>query len=234
MKKSLVFLVLLFFLIAVTKSLSAQMFFKIGTGYGVGTQKMLLETVYGTSYSENIYGSFGGNLGMFLAGGYEMNEYVDFEIDLGYQHGQVKSINMGAFFGDKTYVGRLIYLGPSFIFKTSINENFSPYGKLGVFTGLPLSKVIVGGSEKKFKGGVPIGFKGALGSVYNIGDTFKLFAEVYHQSMVYKPTRRKELNGDVYRFKDKIDVPTPSNHELTHHFFSFGALGVNLGIKIIL
>jgi hypothetical protein len=227
------FIVLIVLGVLLSVQVKAQLILKAGAGYGAGTQKLLLENVYTTTYAENVYGSFGGNLGVNLSAGYEVNQYVDFEFDFGYQHGRTKEIDLG-FFGYKTYVGRLIYLGPSMVFKTSVSDKVSPYAKLGLFTGLPLTKVIVGGTEKKFRGGIPIGYKGALGLDYNLGNSFKIFTEVYHQSMIYTPARRRELNGDVTRLRDKIDVPTPSKQELKHHFFSFGALGVNAGIKIII
>lgn len=233
MKKILLSVLSLFVFLLLSSNITAQIIIKVGAGYGAGTQKMLLESVYSGSSAENIYESFGGNLGLFLAGGYEINQYVDFEVDFGYQHGRIESIDLGIL-GSKTYVGRLIHIGPSLVFKTSVNENITPYGKLGVFTGIPLTKVLVFGSEKKFRGGLPFGYNGALGFDYNFSDTFKLFAEVYNQSMIYKPTRRKETNGTVVKFKDEIDIPTPSNQELSHHFFSFGAFGINLGVKIVL
>lgn len=233
MKKIFLSVLSLFVFVLISGNVNAQIIIKLGAGYGAGTQKMLLESVYSGSSAENIYESFGGNLGLFVAGGYEINQYVDFEVDLGYQHGRVEAIDLGIL-GSKTYVGRLVHIGPSLVFKTSVNENITPYGKLGVFTGIPLTKVLVFGSEKKFRGGLPFGYNGALGLDYNFGDTFKLFAEVYHQSMIYKPTRRKELDGTVVKLKDEIDIPTPSNQEISHHFFSFGALGLNLGVKIVL
>lgn len=233
MKKGLVFLMMLVFLIVVTKSLSAQMFFKVGTGFGVGTQKMLLETVRPITNPENIYASFGGNLGLFIAAGYELNQYVDLEIDLAYQNGRNVAIDNGLL-GSKTYVGKSIHIGPSLVFKTAVNENITPYGKLGVYSGIPLIKILEGGNEIKYKGGLPLGFSGSLGADYNFGDSFKLFTEVYHQSMIYHPNRTKDINGNVVKFKDKLDVPTPADHMLAKQFFSFGALGINLGIKIIL
>ncbi|HKM92285.1 MAG TPA: outer membrane beta-barrel protein [Prolixibacteraceae bacterium] len=230
MKRNLVFLVFIIAMMGALPSYS-QLYFKAGAGYGAGAQKLLLETQYAATYTENVFASFGGNFGVDLAAGYELNQYVDFEFDLGYQNG--RSVTVNQVFSYKTYVGRLIYLGPSLVFKTSINKNISPYGKLGLFTGLPLTKVIVGGTEKTFRGGIPLGYNGALGAVYNLSETFKVYIETYSQSMIYRPTRRRELNGDVVKFKNKLDTPAPSNQELTHHQFSFGALGINMGIKIV-
>jgi opacity protein-like surface antigen len=62
---------------------------------------------------------------------------------------------------------------------TSVNEDLSPYAKLGVTTGLPLTKVLVGSDEKKFRGGFPLGYNGAIGTDYNISSNVKVFGEIY-------------------------------------------------------
>lgn len=219
-------------LVVASNQVSAQLMIKAGAGYGAGTQRLLLETVTGAGYVENINGSFGGNLGLNLGVGYELTRFIDLEFDMGYQHG--RSIAADQPFLYKTYIGRLIYLGPSLVFKTAIDEDLSPYGRLGVFTGLPLTRVLVGGTEKRFTGGIPFGYSGALGLDYALVDNLKFFTEIYSQSMLYKPTRRRELDGTVVKFSDKLSTPFSANQEMKHHLFSFGALGINVGFKIII
>lgn len=213
------------------QSASAQLYFKAGVGYGSGTQKLILGEAYNMSQRENIYASFGGDIGLYVGAGMQLNDFMDFEVDLGYQNGRSKSVNNMYF--EKTYVGKLIYINPSLVFRTSVNEDVSPYAKLGVFTGLPLTKVLVNSDEKKFRGGLPLGFNGALGADYNVNNTIKVFGEIYHQSMIYKPKKRKELDDTVVGFKDQIDDTTPDDVELVHHLFSYGALGVNVGVKVL-
>ncbi|MBN2262785.1 MAG: porin family protein [Prolixibacteraceae bacterium] len=234
MKKIVLSVLPFFVFVLLSSNITAQTIIKVGAGYGLGTQKLLLENVTTLSGPENIYASFGGNAGFFLALGYELNQYIDFEFDFGYQQGDNKFIDSGLPSSSKTYIGHLLHFGPSLVFKTSVSENLSPYGKLGVFSGLPFTKEIIMGTENKFKGGFPFGYNGALGLDYNFADTFKIFAEVYSQSMVYKPTRLKKLDGSVIKFKDKLDLPTPNDQELSFNTFSFGALGLNIGVKIIL
>jgi opacity protein-like surface antigen len=211
-------------------SVWANIFVKGSLGYGLGTQKLLLEEAYTLSNTKNIYGSFGGNLGLTLGAGLELNKHIEFGADLGYQHG--RSVTASSTYYDKIYTGRLIMLSPFLTFRTLIEDNITPYAKLGVFTGLPLTKVDVNSQVKKFRGGLPFGFNGALGLNFNAMDNMKFFAEIANQSMIYKPTKRKEPNGTVVRFKDELPYSAPSGEEMSHHFFSFGALGINIGIKI--
>lgn len=212
-------------------NLSAQLFFKAGVGFGAGTQPLIIGEAYTTSEKENIYASFGGNLGFYIGAGLQLNDFMDVEVDLGYQNGRSESVIDP--FSSRTYVGKLIYLSPSLVFRTSVNDDLSPYAKLGFTTGLPLTKVLVGSEEHKFRGGFPFGYIGAVGVDYNISRNVKVFGEIYHQSLIYKPKKRREFDGTVYKFKDKIAYPEPDKTELVHHIFSYGALGLNIGLKLI-
>lgn len=209
-----------------------QFFIKGGAGYGLGVQKLIMGEAYTSTTTENIYGSFGGNWGFYLGGGMELNKFIDFEVDLGYQNG--RSVTVPNTFLSRTFTGRLIYFTPSLSFKTAIDENISPYAKFGLLTGLPLTKVNVSDEDKRFSGGFPLGVTEAIGLNFNATDNLKFFVELTHQSMIYKPTKRREADDIIVKFKDKLPYPEPSNQEITHHFFSFGAVGLNLGIKIVI
>lgn len=211
---------------------SANLFIKVGGGYGLGNQKYLLEQIYNSPNTENIYASFGGNLGFFAGVGIDMNEHIELGADLGFENG--RSISTSSFFYDKTYTGRLIYLSPSLTYKTILEEDFTPYARLGIFTGLPIMNLDVNGDLKKFRGGFPLGYNGAIGSNYNISDNIKLFGEIYSQSMLYTPSKRKESGGGVVQFTDVLADNAPVSTEIRHHFFSFGAIGINIGLKIVL
>jgi hypothetical protein len=232
MKKLVVILSVFCSILLISTKANAQFFIKAGAGYGLGIQRLILDQSYTTTSTENIYGSFGGSWGFYLGGGVELNKFVDLEADLGYQNGRSVMVENG--FNSKNFTGRFIYFNPSLTFKTAIDENISPYAKIGIITGFPLMKVIVYNEEKKFRGGIPLGVNEALGLNFNATDNLKFFVELYHQTMIYKPTKRKEANGTVVRFKDELPYPEPSGEEIAHHFFSFGAVGLNLGIKFVL
>jgi len=209
-----------------------QFFVKGGAGYGLGVQKLILDQAYTSTTTKNIYGSFGGSWGLYLGGGVELNKFIDLEADLGYQNG--RSVTVPNTFLSKTFTGRLIYFTPSLSFKTAIDENISPYAKIGLITGFPLMKVAVSGEDKKFRGGIPLGVTEAIGLNFNATDNLKFFVELAHQSMIYKPSKRKEADGTIVKFKDELPYPEPKNEEITHHFFSFGAVGLNIGIKFVI
>src|SRR5574344_121327 len=154
---------------------------------------------YTSTTTENIYGSFGGNWGFYLGGGMELNKFIDFEVDLGYQNG--RSVTVPNTFLSKTFTGRLIYFTPSLSFKTAIEENISPYAKIGILTGLPLTKVTVSDEDKRFSGGFPLGVTEAIGLNFNATDNLKFFVELTHQSMIYKPTKRREADDTIVKFK---------------------------------
>jgi hypothetical protein len=232
MKKLVTILSVLFSVMLTSPETYAQFFIKAGAGYGLGVQKLILDQNYTTTSTENVYGSFGGNWGFYLGGGVGLNQFVELEADLGYQNGRSVMVENG--YPPKNFIGRLIYFNPSLSFKTSIDENFSPYAKIGLITGFPLMKAIVYNAEKKFRGGIPLGVTEALGLNFNATENLKFFVELYHQSMIYKPTKRKEADGTVVLFKDTLPYPYPANEEMSHHFFSFGAVGLNLGIKFVL
>jgi hypothetical protein len=232
MRKLVVILSVACLMLVANVNVKAQFFAKAGIGYGLGVQKLVLDEAYTAALTENIYGSFGGNIGFYLGGGVELGKYIDLEADLGYQNG--RSVIVANSLYTKTFTGRLIYFSPSLSFRTAIDENISPYAKVGLITGMPLSKVNVYGEDIKFKGGIPLGVNEALGLNFNATDNLKFFVELYHQSMIYKPTKRKEANGDIIKFTDQLPYPVPNGEELHHHFFSFGAVNLNIGIKFVL
>jgi hypothetical protein len=232
MKKIIAVLTVTLSVLLASSNVDAQFFIKAGVGYGLGFQKLLLDQAYSTSEMENVYGSFGGNLGFYLGGGMELNKFIDLEADLGYQNGRSVRVENG--YNSKEFTGRFVYFNPSLSFKTSIDENFSPYAKIGILTGIPFMKLNNYDGDKKFRGGFPLGINEALGLNFNATDNLKFFVELYHQTMIYKPTKRKEADGTIVKFKDALPYPYPANEEMSHHFFSFGALGLNLGIKFVL
>lgn len=228
MKKLVVILSITFLTLVLSSGAYAQLFLKGGVGYGLGVQKLLLGDAYTTNTTENVYGSFGGNWGVYLGAGFAVNKYVDFGADLGYQNGRIVTVGSGSF--SQTFTGRLIYFNPSLTYKTLVENDFSPYAKIGILTGIPLMKVF----DNKFRGGFPLGVNEALGINFKASDNLNFFVELYHQSMIYKPMKRKDSDGTTTKFTDSLPYPVPSNEELAHHFFSFGAIGLNLGIKFVL
>lgn len=209
-----------------------QLLIRVSGGYGLGTQKLIMDELYTNTTTENVYGSFGGGWGLTIGTGLELSKYLDFGLDLGFQNG--RTVVVPDTYYPETFTGRLISFSPSITFKTDINNNYTPYARIGLLTGYPLTKINRYNSDKKFRGGFPLGGNAAAGVFLNATDNLKIFAELAYQTMIYKPTKRIEADGTVVKFKDVLPYPTPSNEEIIHHFFSFGALGINIGVKIIL
>jgi len=232
MKKLALILSINFFILLTSSGVYAQLFLKGGVGYGSGVQKLLLGDAYNANIDENTYGSFGGDWGFYIGGGFAVNKYVDFEVDLGYQNGRYVMVGIGPY--SKNFTGRLIFFSPSLTYKTLVENDFSPYAKIGIITGLPLMKVTVNNLDNKFRGGIPLGVNEALGLNFKVSDNLNFFAEITHQTLIYKPKKRKNSDGTTTKFTDSLPYPVPANEELAHHFFSFGALGLNLGIKFVL
>ena len=188
MKKIAAILSISFFILLTSTGVYLQLFLKGGVGYGFGVQKLLLGDTYAANIDENIYGSFGGNWGFYLGGGFAVNKYVDFEVDLGYQNGRYVMVGSGLY--SKNFTGRLIYFSPSLTYKTLVENDFSPYAKIGILTGLPLMKVTAGNLDNKFRGGIPLGVNEALGINFKASDNLNFFFEITHQTLIYKPTKR--------------------------------------------
>lgn len=208
----------------------ARLTIKTGIGYGVGTQPLLLEQAYTTSSVKNIYASFGGNLDLKLGAAIYLNDLLEVGADLGFQSG--RSVFVDQLLYDRNYVGKLISFHPALTFNVPTNSDLEPYARLGIFAGFPLLKVISGSEEDKYKGNIPVGYSGALGFNFPTSDSFSLFAELFHQTMIYKPGRIKEFDGNVIRLRDEASLPVPNNQRLSSQFFSFGAMGLSFGIKV--
>jgi hypothetical protein len=233
MKRSIINLVIAMLLFVTTASAEDQLLLRISGGYGLGVQPVLLGQAYTATTTENVYGTFGGGWGFTLGAGLELSKYIDFGIDLGYQNGRSVVVEESAY-SIKTFTARLITFSPSLTFKTDIDNIYTPYARIGLLTGYPIINLNVSNSDKNFSGGFPIGVTEAIGTYVRISDYIKLFAEINHQTMIYKPTQRVEEDGTIVKFKDRVPYPEVANEEITHHYFSFGAVGLSIGVIIIL
>lgn len=217
-------------LVCLPLAMFGQLTIKTGVGYGLGTQPLLLEQAYTTSSVENIYASFGGNVDFRLGAAMYLNDYLEVGADFGFQNG--RSVFVDQLISDRNYVGKLISFHPALTFNVPTNNDLEPYARLGLLAGFPLLKVISGSEEDKYRGNIPVGYSGALGFNFPMSDTFSLFAELFYQSMIYKPGRIREFDGTTIRLKDETSLPVPENQRLRNQFFSYGAMGLGFGIKV--
>ncbi|NLJ06376.1 MAG: porin family protein [Sphingobacteriales bacterium] len=209
---------------------SQSFFIKGQAGYGLPTQKQIIGVYYATTYDENIYGSFGGGINISAALGYFTKSHIGFEALLGYSTGQKVTVP-GML--TKEFRGSLISVSPSMIFIMNNEKKVNPYLKAGFLTGLPLMKLTVGGTDvKHFRGGIPFGYNGSLGIRIKVLEPVSIFGEIYHASLVWFPRSRKESDGTVVKFYDKIDYPYPSGQEPLHHTFPYNSTGINLGLLL--
>lgn len=227
------FFALAFVFISVVQSEANDVVIKAGAGYGAGIQRLTLES----TTTQNFLGSFGGNFGVYAGCAVAINEHVELGVDAGFQSG--RTIKISEY---KSYTGRFAYISPSLTFNVLVDEPITPYARVGLLTGKPLVKsnltsvstssenIVKSTTSNKFKGHIPFGFLNAVGANYNISDSFKLFAEITHQSMLYKPRKIKDENGATTKFSNNV---TNSSSELAHYVFSFGAVGINAGIKVV-
>ena len=233
MKRNLL-LVAALFTISLTYS---QFYAGLSGGYSLGATPRVNGTevkLYDSGVREttNIYGSYGSGFNGTLKFGYCFNEHVGAEVSFGYLNGsdQTKAdVNMPAY---KIETNAIAY---SRMYRTSLSLvykiNIGLYGRFGALFPLggktavkasdervvpiyyPGSDMLIGKAnvateyEMEIHGAPTIGFAGALGYNYILGDNFSLFAEIEYLGLAIKSN-----DAEYVKYNQKIEKILPPEY----------------------
>ena len=196
-----------------------------------GTEVKLNGSSLSTS---NIYGSYGEGFNGTLKLGYFFNEHLGAELNLGYLHGadQTKADVKVPVYGMETNAiaySRVFRSTLSLVYK--INNGL--YGRFGAYIPLG-GKTVVEANDRRAVEGIPIqhpetgevigygvanvatdyemeihgtptiGFAGALGYEYSLGDNLKLFGEVEYLGLAIK-----SKDAEYVKYNQKVDLHLP-------------------------
>lgn len=259
MKKLLVICVLL--LCSVSWAAAQSPYVRFNAGYSLGTASEYLgsEIEAGGNITEK-YGSLGQGVNSGLGVGYYLNEHVAAELGFSYLLGRKYEFKQVNNTGTRTdnMTGRGLFFIPGLVLSTDFEADVAPYARVGLIIALPsiLTEeesvstlpgvgTLTSENKERHHGGLSLGFSGALGIQYKLGDNLALFGEAQFNALSYRPSkweikeskvngqdnldRIKVTKGDyVYEYK----ANNSKDNERVGFALPFSSIGINLGLKI--
>jgi hypothetical protein len=249
MKKLFILITLLLFAV----SLNAQMYIKLGGGYGTS---LTSQEIYSTSTSSSItynYGSFGAGFNFGGTFGYMLNKNIGIELSGNYLLGKKydnPGITLMTSTLDEKFYGNAFSITPAFVMATALDKQWTLYTKIGAVFAFPqvfqennYTATAPSGPSgmDKFKesGSMALGFAGAVGANVMLNKTFGIFFEINGIGLNYSPSTVE--NTDVATGHTKIPtktynetVNTSDVNVLPSVRRQFSSIGASLGISILL
>jgi opacity protein-like surface antigen len=203
MSRANVLLLLALCLILGTTAGFAQGFYvSVNAGYGLGAGTQTIGTNHTSTAtatsSEGVYGSLGEGFKFGASAGYMFNE--NFGVELGFSYWLGKSFESTYKTPDMTQTSKWSSWGivavPSVVISANLKP-VNPYARFGLVLGLLNPKDEVGRVENgnnmdaatEDRGGLAVGFAGALGIVVPTGGAVDFFAEAVLHSVTCSPSK---------------------------------------------
>ncbi len=198
--------VILFISIISTHLLNAQegLYLGLNGGYGFQAGNQTLGVNQNNSTLTAINGSFNQGLNLGLNLGYNFSKYLGADLSANYLIGSSinSSTNSGGTQRNQKFTSSFIFISPALTISPGF-DRINPYAKFGPSIGigsLNLNTTSTTGSSKsesdeKFTGGIPIGFRAAIGANYSLSENLKLNFEVFNVNMSYAPTESELIKA---------------------------------------
>ncbi len=201
--------------------------------------------------------NLGSGLNYGASFGFNYNKYLGAELTVSYIKSESEVYYKAPNFIESfTFNSKMLQIKPSLMFSAGL-EKVNPYIKFGLVLGtgsINTSRFSQGpaiSNQKNYikDGGLAVGYTGAFGIDYNIGNNLALTLDANFINLVYHPKKQTQTveitNGvddlntlTIYglqtEYSDEIDTslfdPNAPRKQVTPSF-SFGSFGFNLGVK---
>lgn len=175
-----------------------------------------------TNASKSIKGSYGAGLNVSGAFGYTLSENIGLELGISYSAGKEYRVTSNytdtrldvfksSTYESETSKARAVLFTPMLKFITH-KRNLTPYFLIGpVFGKINFNRAMVRSTEEndftttevrntKYKGGISVGLRGAVGASVVLNRKFSFFSEIMFTGMNYYPKKseivRYTINGE--------------------------------------
>ena len=259
MKKVILFIsIISYFLLNAQEGLHLD----LNVGYGFPAGQQTVGVNQNNSTITAISGSFNQGLNLGLNFGYNSSKYIGVDLGLNYLLGTpIKStsttIGGGGFNSTEEIKANFLFIQPSLTLSPGF-EKLNPYVSFGPnigFGGLKSTENIMPNSsiESEFTGGIPIGFRSALGANYKLTKKLYLNLELFNVNMSYAPSKsevtKATSNGQNVLgsmsirdkrtdFVESYDMSSGGNsndpRKQIKTYLPLSTFGVNLGIRFFL
>jgi hypothetical protein len=187
-----------------------------------------------TNASKSIKGSYGAGINISGAFGYTLSENIALELGISYSAGKEYKVTsnytdtrMDVFqsstYESETSKARAVLFTPLLKFITH-KRNFTPYFLIGpVFGKMNFNQAMVRSTQEndvlstevrntKFRGGISVGLRGAVGASVVLNRKLSLFSEIMFTGMNYYP-KESEIVRYTVNGEDKISLLTENSRK---------------------
>ncbi len=187
-----------------------------------------------TNSSKSIKGSYGAGLNVAGAFGYTLSENIGLELGISYSAGKEYTISSNytdtrldvfksSTYESETSKGRAVLFTPMLKFITH-KRNFTPYFLIGpVFGKMNFNRAMVRSTQEndaltteirntKYKGGISVGLRGAVGVSVVLNGKFSVFSEIMFTGMNYYP-KQSEIVRYTVNGEDRLSALTQNSRK---------------------
>jgi hypothetical protein len=201
--------IVFFFALIVTPA-PAQMYIRLGGGYGLGLGSQYITAIDNWPYhqemtSVGVYGSYGKGFEIGGAFGIQLSDNIMIELGGRYNAGSTyEGLQQHFLLGyvryyQEKYSGHMISLEPSVIIKGN-SKAIVPYARLGVIAAFPKvsgkydtdtlhTSPNVFALNSEYSGPMAWGFTGGAGLMFPAGNETSFFAEIEFTSLEWSPSK---------------------------------------------
>ena len=193
-----------------------------------------LEVPRVTNTSKSIKGSYGAGLNVSGAFGYTLSENIGLELGISYSAGKEYTTTSNyidtrldtlksSTYESETSKGRAVLFTPMLKFITH-KRNFTPYFLIGPVLGkMNFNRAMVRSTEEsglistevrntKYKGGISVGLRGAVGASVVLNRKFSFFSEIMFTGMNYFP-KESEIVRYTINGEDRLSALTENSRK---------------------
>ena len=250
MKKLFILTALLMF----TVGLNAQIYIKLGGGYGTSLTSQDIYTTSTTSSETHNYGSFGQGLNFGGTFGYMLNKNIGIELSgnylLGKKYDNTGALSTATYTRDDRFYGNAISITPALVMATELDKQWMLYTKIGAVFAFPqvfgeytyTAKTPGGPSgldKYKESGSMALGFAGAVGVDVMMSKSIGIFFEINGIGLNYSPSTLENTET----FAGNTITPTKTYNETVNTSDvnvlpavrrQFSTIGASIGVSILL
>lgn len=187
-----------------------------------------------TNTNKGIRGSYGAGLNISGAFGYTLSENIGIELGISYSTGKKYTTSSNytdtrlddlksSTYESETSKGRSVLFTPMLKFVTH-KRNFTPYFLIGPVVGkISFNRAMVRSTEEndafttevrntKYKGGISVGLRGAVGASVVLNRKFSIFTEIMFTGMNYYP-KQSEIIRYTVNDEDRLSSLTENSRK---------------------
>lgn len=167
--------------------------------WGIEGASPLQEGDYNSGELSPVNDSYGAGVYAGIGIGYMLNEYIGFELGVGYLFGSERDsrVDFAPDYEDNRYSFNMLGVTPSLVLKAPLSDNLALTARNGVFVGLSPQLTVTNeysgfsfndfSHETEIEGSMELGFQSSLGLSYNLSSALALSFDITYTGVRFTP-----------------------------------------------